>query len=304
MQPLSRLHGRVLGFLVPPRSRQQVLPPTTDTPVGRVVPRDVGRGLRLLTGASVQEQFWSDRWVSADSLLGKMTDWLRLSRAVDTIDVDDGWRATRDFSVAIGRWVWLDLRAVVEEHGGGRCLLRVATRARPTRLGGFAAWLMGLGVAGIGTAGVVAGWSAAGFLGLALFGAVLPAAAWRVLGTASVMREAVAKVTAESGLTPMLRDRSRFWSSGWAGVRWLAGARVADEPRPAHQPPPEQPVQVRSQPVVVGLDRLPRLDRPVAHRVPAKDTRSDRDGWFEDSLRGVARRAAAGAVPGSRAGKR
>ena len=300
VQPLSRLHGRILGILAPTRSRQPVSPRTTDMPAGQVMPQDVVRGLRLLTGASVQERYWSERWVSVDSLLGKMTDWLRLSRAVDMIEVDDGWRANRDFSVAIDRWVWLDLRAVVEEHGGGRCLLRVATRARPTRLGGAVA---GLGVLGIGTAGVLAGWSAASFFGLALFGAALPASTWRVLRTASVVREALAKVTAEGGLTPMPRDRSRFWSGGWVGARRRAGVSDADGPRPASPPPRDPPVQIPSQAAVVRPRRLPRLDRPLAHRVPAKDARSDRDESFEDSFRGVARRAAAGAAPGSRAGK-
>ena len=305
VQPLGRLHGRVRGFLVPPRSRQRVLPQTIDAPMGEAVARDVLWSLRLLIGDSLQEQFWSERWISADSLLGKMTDWLRLSRAVDMIEVDDGWCADRDFSVAIGRSVWLDLRAVVEDHGGGRCLLRVSIRARPTRLGGFVAGLIGLGVLGIASAGVVTGWSNATLLGLALFGAALPAAAWRVVRTASVVREAVAKVTAETGLTPMARDRSGFWSGWWAGARWRrAGARAADEPSPADQQPRDQPAPVASETAVVRLERMPRLAESFGRRAPAKDARSDRDGWFEDSLRGAARRAAAGPAPPSRAGKR
>ena len=303
LQPIARLHGRVRGFLVPPQSRQRVPPSTMETPVGQMAPRDVGRSLRLLTGASVQERFWSERWISGDSLLRKMTDWLRLSRAVDMIEVDDGWRPTRDFSVAIGPWVWLDLRAVVEEHGGGRCLLRVATRARPTRLGSVVAGLIGLGAASVGTAGVLAGWSAASFLGLALSGAVLPAAAWRVLGTANVVRDAVAKVTAEGGLTPMPRKRSGFWSGAWVGASRRAGAPDADGPRRAPEPPRGQPAPVAPQAVVMGPGRLPASEELVAHRVPAKHTRADRDGGFEDSRRSVTRRAAINAATGSRAGK-
>ena len=36
-----------------------------------------------------------------------------------SIDVDDGWSRERDVSVSVGRWGWLDLRALIEEHAGG-----------------------------------------------------------------------------------------------------------------------------------------------------------------------------------------
>ena len=57
------------------------------------------------------------------------------SRAVRTIEIDEGWSDDRDVSVFVGRWAWLDVRALVEEHGGGKALLRVSTHLRPTSFG-------------------------------------------------------------------------------------------------------------------------------------------------------------------------
>ena len=52
-----------------------------------------------------------------------------------TIEIDDGWSDDRDVSVFIGRWAWLDIRALVEEHASGKSLLRVSTHLRPTSFG-------------------------------------------------------------------------------------------------------------------------------------------------------------------------
>ena len=68
-------------------------------------------------------------------MLTQLTDWLRRSRAVRTIEIDEGWSDDRDVSVLVGRWAWLDVRALVEEHGGGKALLRVSTHLRPTSFG-------------------------------------------------------------------------------------------------------------------------------------------------------------------------
>ncbi len=65
----------------------------------------------------------------------QLTDWLRRSRAVRSIEIDEGWSDDRDVSVFVGRWAWLDVRALVEEHGGGKTLVRVSTHLRPTTFG-------------------------------------------------------------------------------------------------------------------------------------------------------------------------
>jgi hypothetical protein len=101
--------------------------------------------LLLLSGTVTEDLFWSETWTSADRLLSQLTEWLRRSRAVHSIEIDDGWSDDRDVSVLVGRRAWLDVRALAEEHGSGRTLIRVSTHLRPTILGvvtaiGFIVW--------------------------------------------------------------------------------------------------------------------------------------------------------------------
>src|SRR5204863_8480374 len=77
--------------------------------------------------------------------LTQLTDWLRGSRAVRSIEIDDGWSDDRDVSVLVGRWAWIDVRAMVEEHGSGKSLVRISTHLRPTTFGFVAA--VGIGAA-------------------------------------------------------------------------------------------------------------------------------------------------------------
>jgi hypothetical protein len=116
--------------------------------------------------------------------------------------VDEGWRADRDLSLAVGRWGWLHVQTVVEEHQHGACLLRVRRRLRPS----FAGTLRGATVAVV----VVGGMSASIFIydpletlfvsavGIAAIGAW---AAWQVVRGASVLERAIERVTAAAGLT-------------------------------------------------------------------------------------------------------
>ena len=92
------------------------------------------RAMLLLSGTVTEDRFWSETWTSAERVLSRLADWLRRSRAVRTIEIDEGWSDDRDVSVFVGRWAWLDARALVEEHGGGKSMLRVSTHLRPTML--------------------------------------------------------------------------------------------------------------------------------------------------------------------------
>ena len=276
VQPLARMYGRVRGYLVTPKHLRPAFRQATETPMRIPTPPPfggAGRSVRLVTGASLQTCFWSERQVSVESVLAKLADWLRLSRSVDVIEIDDGWRSDRDLSVAIGRLVWLDLRAVVEDHGSGKCLLRVATRARTTRLGGFLAGAFGM-AAGVAMLGV-AGGSGAGVVGGALLALALPVALWRVARTASVMREALGKVTAEMQMTP-ISARSRL-------VRADARDRAAAPPAPSG----DAGALERSAP---RLDSAERAEPMVAHRVqmkgPVQDADRSRDDAFAASAPG------------------
>ena len=209
VQPVARTYGRVLGFLSPAR-RPRVTGSRAGDPQPADSPgRDAQTRVRLLMGGRVEDRFWSERWVGGHALLEKMTDWLRSSRVADVIEIDDGWRPHRDISVAVGRWAWLDLRFLVEDHAGGRCLLRVATHARVTRAGGCIGGVAVGSALAVLTAGVVMGWSAATFSGLAMLVVPLSAAASRMLGMARVVYHAVATVTAEAGLVAVSSTEAR-----------------------------------------------------------------------------------------------
>ena len=97
--------------------------------------RDLRRALSLLSGNVVEDRFWSDSWTDTEQVLSRLTDWLRRSHAVPLVEIDEGWSVDRDLSVPFGWWGWLDIRALVEDHGVGRILLRLGTHIRPTSLG-------------------------------------------------------------------------------------------------------------------------------------------------------------------------
>jgi DNA-binding beta-propeller fold protein YncE len=142
IQPLARLRGRIRGMFSPPEvalphARRQ----TSRGP--RPSLKEAWRALLLVSGSVTEDRYWSETWTSADRFLTKVTEWLRGSRAVQTIEIDEGWSDDRDVSVFVGRWAWLDIRALVEEHGSGKSLLRVSTHLRPTTFGVFAAIVLG-----------------------------------------------------------------------------------------------------------------------------------------------------------------
>ena len=130
IQPLARVRGRIRGALSPP---SVALP--TERPQTSRGPRpslaEAWRALLLISGTVIEDRYWSEAWTSTDRVLSQLTDWLKRSRAVHTIEIDDGWSDDRDVSVFVGRWAWLDIRALVEEHSGGKhCCESARTCAR------------------------------------------------------------------------------------------------------------------------------------------------------------------------------
>ena len=122
-----------------------------------VVPRGVARAAAHL-GQRHRRSLLERAWTTADRVLGEITDWLRRSRAVRTIEIDEGWADDRDVSVLVGRWAWVDVRALVEDHGAGRGLLRVSTHLRPTTLGVVSAVALGVALLVAASAGVALRW--------------------------------------------------------------------------------------------------------------------------------------------------
>ena len=95
------------------------------------MPRRRRADLSVLLGRPARRTFWSEVWTTADTLLARTVERLRARLVGHRIQVDDGWCADRDLSVALGSWAWAHVRTLVEDHGTGRCLLRVRMDVRP-----------------------------------------------------------------------------------------------------------------------------------------------------------------------------
>jgi hypothetical protein len=61
-----------------------------------------------------------------------MADCLRRQRIVKNVELDSGWWEDRDATLVDQAWFRLDIRTLIEDHGAGRCLCRVAMRSRVT----------------------------------------------------------------------------------------------------------------------------------------------------------------------------
>jgi len=191
LQPFARVAGRIRGALSPPISPAG---PARTSAGPTPTAREAARALQLLSGGVAEDRFWSETWTSAERSLSRLTDWLRGSRAVRTIDVDDGWSSDRDISVSVGRWAWLDVRAMTEDHGSGRTLLRVGTHLRPTLFGALAAVVLGLGLLGGALFGVALRWPAVGASTAALAVTAIAVALWRTAQVTAIVRRAIERV--------------------------------------------------------------------------------------------------------------
>jgi hypothetical protein len=110
-------------------------------------PADIARTARLAVGRDDRRAFWSEAWVDHGGLLTELIGVMRASRPAPVVDVDEGWRPDRDVSVAVGRWGWLHVKALVEEHAQGRCLVRFSSRLRLSAIGTFQALTVSLALA-------------------------------------------------------------------------------------------------------------------------------------------------------------
>ena len=209
LQPLARFAGRIRGKWSPPQTIDpaRAMRLTWKAPIARL--SDILASARLLIGGAPQERFWSETWISSDALLTELTGLLRASRPARAVQVDDGFRADRDLSVSVGKWGWLDVRSLIEEHGGARCLLRVGLRLRLTMLGVALALSLLLALLLARTI-VLVEWPW-GSIGVAIaVTLVVGHAAWRTSSAVSATRAAVERAAFTVGMTPIrLRTRPR-----------------------------------------------------------------------------------------------
>ncbi|HEY7790594.1 MAG TPA: glycosyltransferase [Vicinamibacterales bacterium] len=220
LQPLARVRGRIRGVLSPPEIASPAPRQTTRRPAPAW--RDAARAMHLLAGGVIEDQFWSERWTSGDRLLTRFTSWLRGSRAVRTIEVDDGWSSDRDVAVLVGRWSWMDIRTLVEEHAEGRCLVRLSTHLRPTAFGVVAALAIGASLLASASAGVALRWPTAGAVAAVATLLLLAVAVWRTAQTAAIVRLGIADLCTATGLQPMATARARVPLAGPSLLRSYA----------------------------------------------------------------------------------
>jgi GT2 family glycosyltransferase/DNA-binding beta-propeller fold protein YncE len=213
IQPLARLRGRLRGIW----SLPQVAPPedTRQRPWQASLPswHDVQRSGRLIAGGRNQQVFWSESWLAHTSVLASLVNVLRASRPAPIVELDEGWHADRDVSIAVGHWGWIDVHLLVEEHAGGRCLLRLGKRLRLSPAGlALALTLAVLLLAGISA--TIAGWAPAAVTLGAVVGAAVARAAWQAGRVMALVTRGVAWVAVDAHLAP-LGPSSESATAGW-----------------------------------------------------------------------------------------
>ena len=202
IQPFARVRGRIRGMLAPPEVVQsQTKYQASHRPWPSLA--DAWRALLLISGSVIENRYWAEGWTSAADYLTRLTTALRRSPAVRTVVVDEGWSDDRDVSVFVGRWGWLDVRALVEDHGSGKCLLRLSTHLRPTTFGLTAALILGVLLLSAIGAGVAYRWPVAGVAAALLTAAGSVFAAWRTAQAATIVGREAAGLARDDGMVTM-----------------------------------------------------------------------------------------------------
>lgn len=258
IQPLAQTLGRFRGVWSPP---QYVAPARATRLPWKAVTPSFGNTLgaaRLLFGGAAERRYWSEAWTSHEAVLKELTGTLRAVRPARSVGVDDGWRADWDVNTGVGRWGWLDMRGVIEEHAAGRVLLRMGSRLRPSKAG----MTLALGLATLALVatrvGIAMQWpslSIACVLGVIT---IFTRAAWHTTVAVGVAEQAIARVTADFGMVPM-------------GVP-VRGAATAARVLPRFQAAQATVMMAVTASAVAGgtwtmqdaLDRAARTARPIA----------------------------------------
>jgi GT2 family glycosyltransferase/DNA-binding beta-propeller fold protein YncE len=210
IQPIARFYGRVRGMLNPPPVIESGR--VTRFPWKAPVPSvsDMASTVALLAGAGTEESYWGERWTSHDAVLSELAGLLRSARPARSVDIDDGWRADRDVSIAVGRWGWLDARVLLEEHGGSRVLFRVGTKVRPTLKGITQALTLAVSAIAATSAAIFFKWPWLSLPTAACVAVIFTRAAWHTARAVAVMRRAVDRATGAAGMVRVpVRPRSR-----------------------------------------------------------------------------------------------
>ena len=203
VQPIARFRGHLRGLSRPRAvAPQHVTRHTWKTPVPTL--REALVSGRLFVGGGTERSFWSESAASHATLLTELVGVLRASRPAQLVHVDEGWRQDRDLSLAVGRWGWMHVRTLLEDHEGGRSLFRVHARLRPS----FVGTLRGLTLAallagGTGVSMALYRPSMSAVVSAVAIAAIAARTAWQATRASAVLNRAVTRVTRAAGLLPL-----------------------------------------------------------------------------------------------------
>ncbi len=201
IQPLARMSGRIRGMWSMPHVVQPEHVTRLPWKPSLLSLRDMGSSVFLLTGADCERAFWSESWVAHTTLLTELVGVLRALRPAQIVELDDGWHADRDLSVAVGRWGRLHVRVLVEEHAEGRCLLRTGACLRPSYAGVILGVVLTVAVtAAVGTASASGDWSWLRALSTIAAAGIVARVLWQTTRAAAVFDRALTRVTADGGM--------------------------------------------------------------------------------------------------------
>ena len=208
IQPWARLVGRLRGLAQPPTVQAQHV---TRHPWKSPVPtlQDALRVSRLFKRHGSEYSFWSESRLSHTELLTELVGVLRASRPAQPVYVDEGWRPDRDLSLAIGKWAWLHIRSLVEDHAGGHCLFRVRARLRFSFVGTVRSSLLALVLAGGTSASIFLYQPSVGVgVSIATIGVIVTRAVWQTIRGTALLNNAVIRVATAAGMMPLPLPRT------------------------------------------------------------------------------------------------
>jgi GT2 family glycosyltransferase len=216
INPVARMWGRIKGMSSMPHAT--AAEHTSRRPWKAPIPRlaDVWRSVCLSVGVTDVRAYWSETWVDHAHLLTEMVGVVRAVRPAPVVEVDEGWRPDRDFSISVGRWGWLHVQALVEEHAAGKCLMRVRSRLRVS----FVGTLHALSAAAVLTGATLGLMSMRVGFGSALGGLALVVlatrAAWQAIRAVAVFDRGLARVVQDAGMMLLGTPRAGVAPDGGA----------------------------------------------------------------------------------------
>ncbi len=254
LQPIARVYGRLRGWASPPDVGDS--PHVTGVPwrASASSIRSLLASVRVQLGGTVEWTFWSESWLASTTLLSALAASLRAVRPTRRVHIDDGWNGDRDLSLSVGRWGWLHVRTLVEEHERGRCLCRIGARLQPNVHGLVRALILAAALVAATSAAIALRWPTASLAAVVLAGGLILRACWQALRSLAVLDQALMRVGAQAGFLSLAGPAR-------ARLRWQPS-------RPLQKGQAVTAAVLAVSATVSGISLL--QDRPVPSPLPAR----------------------------------